>query len=483
MTWSASLPGASEADAATRGSGVKLAAELVGRALSLAASFALAAGLGVNGFGIFAAASGVAVILAEAADLGLQGLAVRALLSRSAGLRSMVRAKALLTAAVAAAALAFLAAGPLWGALTGAVAPGLLVPLIFYYVLSGWSELLGVALRAHGRRGEEAWVILALRAGTLAAVLLALRAGTGLAGMAWAHVAAAAPSVALSWLLVLRAYHGDDVSLPQPPPRVVLRSAAPLAVNGGLALLGLRLELLVVYFARGQADAGLFGAALKVVESLNGIPSAVAAGALPSLTRDALQSLGAVRERVAATMALLAVPAATGLALLAAPVIVLLGADYAPAAAPLQVLALALVPLFMNTVLVNALVAAGHASVLPRLTALRVGAAGVLALLLIKPFGTVGAAAGFLASETLMLLLAMRACARVSFPVAVSGPLLRAAAVTMPMAGVVALAGRSLLPTVALGAVTYAATLFAVWRLRPDLVPFLPRPPARGLAE
>jgi O-antigen/teichoic acid export membrane protein len=64
VTGSEALPGTSEADVATRGSGVKLAAELLGRALSLAASFALAAGLGVEGFGVFAAASGVAVILA-----------------------------------------------------------------------------------------------------------------------------------------------------------------------------------------------------------------------------------------------------------------------------------------------------------------------------------------------------------------------------------------------------------------------------------
>ena len=44
------------------------------------------------------------------------------------------------------------------------------------------------------------------------------------------------------------------------------------------------------------------------------------------------------------------------------------------------------------------------------------------------------------------------------------------------------LAGGGLAPSVALGAATYAATLAAVWRLKPELVPFLPRP-ARRLAE
>jgi O-antigen/teichoic acid export membrane protein len=411
-------------------------------------------------------------------------MAVRALVARSAGLRSMVRAKALLTAAVAAAGLAALALGGVSTAWPRELAPALLVPLLFYYVLSGWSELLGVALRAHGRRGEEAAVILALRAATLVAVIAALRAQASLSAIGWAHAAATVPAAALSWLLARRAYHDEDATaVPQPPPRAVLRSALPLAVNGGLALLGLRLELLAVSFLRGAFEAGLFGAALKVVESLNGIPSAVAAGALPSLTRDALQSLRAVRERVASTMALLAVPAAAGLALCAGPVIVWLGEAYAAAAAPLQVLALALVPLFMNTVLVQALVAAGHAAALPRLTALRVGAAAVFAALLIPAFGTTGAAAGFLASETAMLLLSARACARVGFPVTVSAPLARAAALTAPMACVVALLGRGLAASVVLGVATYAATLAAVWRLKPELVPFGPRGAARGLVE
>jgi O-antigen/teichoic acid export membrane protein len=395
----------------------------------------------------------------------------------------MVRAKALLTAAVAAAGLGALALGGVSTAWPRELAPALLVPLLFYYVLSGWSELLGVALRAHGRRGEEAAVILALRAATLVAVIAALRAQASLSAIGWAHAAATVPAAALSWLLARRAYHDEDAAVPQPPPRAVLRTALPLAVNGGLALLGLRLELLAVSFLRGAFEAGLFGAALKVVESLNGVPSAVAAGALPSLTRDALQSLRAVRERVASTMALLAVPAAAGLALCAGPVIVLLGEAYAAAAAPLQVLALALVPLFMNTVLVQALVAAGHAAALPRLTALRVGAAAVFAALLIPTFGTTGAAAGFLASETAMLLLSARACARVGFPVTVSAPLARAAALTAPMACVVALLGRGLAASVVLGVATYAATLAAVWRLKPELVPFGPRGAARGLVE
>jgi O-antigen/teichoic acid export membrane protein len=475
-------PARAEADVATRGSGIKLAAELAGRVLSLAASWLLAVGLGVEGFGVFAAASGVAVILAEAADLGLQGTAVRALVARTLGLRSMLRAKAALTAGVALAGLALLAFGPALRGLPRGLAPALLAPLLFYYTLAGWTELLGVALRAEGRRAEEAGVVLALRAGGLVAVVLALRAGVGLAGMAWAHVLSTVPALVVSAALMRRARRGAPAGAPEPPPRAVLRAAWPLAVNGGLALLSLRLELLAVYFVRGATESGLFGAALKVVESLNGIPGAVAAGAMPSLTREALQALGAVRERVAAIMALLAVPGAAGLFLMAGGVVSLLGPGYAEAAFPLQVLAVALVPLFMNTVLLHAMVAAGHAGTLPRLTGIRVGMAGVLALLLVPPLGATGAAFGFLASEALLMLLAARACAAVGFAVPLSRPLARAAALTVPMAAVVAAAGRGLAFSVGVGVAIYTATLAATWRVRPELVPW-PRRSARGMAE
>jgi len=204
---------------------------------------------------------------------------------------------------------------------------------------------------------------------------------------------------------------------------------------------------------------------------------------MPSLTREALQGLGAVRERVAGMMALLAVPGAAGLILSAAGVVSLLGASYEPAAGPLRVLALALLPLFMNTVLLHALVAAGHADTLPRLTAVRVGMAAVLAVVLIPSLGATGAAAGFLVSETLLMVLAARACAAVGFPVPVSRPLARAAVLTLPMAAVVAAAGGGLALSVGLGVATYTATLATTWRVKPELVPFLRQPSPRGLAE
>jgi O-antigen/teichoic acid export membrane protein len=469
-----------EAADATRGSGVRLAAEVGGRALSLATSFLIAVGLGVEAFGVYAALTGVAVILAEAAELGIQGTAQRALVARSFRLRDMVKAKLALGLVLVLAAplippavrggLSLLSSLlPSAAALGAASRSGwLLVVFVFYFALSGWSELFGVALRARGRRGQEAALILFLRACGLAAVAVALARAGGLSGLAWAHVLSTVPPVLLGAFLVARAYAHDAAEAPAHGIRDVLRVSWPLAVNGGLALLSLRVELLVIFGLRGPREAGLFGAALKFVESLNAVPAAIAGGAMPALTREALRGTGLVRARTAATVALLAVPGAAGLALLAPGVSALLGSAYADAAAPLRVLAPALVALFLNTVLLHALIAAGRAEALPKLTALRVLAAAVFAFALVPRFGVTGAALGFLLSELILGALAWRACASARFPVPLAAPLCLAAAVSLPMAAAVALFGGGTVAAALLGALVYGATLALVWRLAPD---------------
>jgi len=114
---------------------------------------------------------------------------------------------------------------------------------------------------------------------------------------------------------------------------------------------------------------------------------------MPALTREALRGEGPVRRRTAATLALAGAPAAVGLVLVARPLAeALLGAgyvpsDYAAVAAGLRVMALALPAMFLNAVVFAALIAAGRASWLPRLTAARVALAFALAIVLVPALG------------------------------------------------------------------------------------------------
>jgi O-antigen/teichoic acid export membrane protein len=448
-----------EASEATRGSAIKLGAELVGRPLGLATSFLIARALGVSDFGTFGKFWVIAVIAAEAADLGLQGTASRALVARTVSLRSLLRTKALLTALfVVPVALALL----FWP---------VLVPLLVYFVAAGWSELLGVALRARGQRAGEALVIFCLRAAGFLLVAAAVARGAGLVGVTWALALSTIPPILLGWLLVRRAYTAGPPVPNEPGTGALLRASAPLAVNGGLALLSLRVEFLAVSLLRGEREAGLFFAALKVIEFLNIVPQAVSAGAMPALTREAIQGRGPVRRRTAITVALLAAPAALGLLLVAPGLVTLVfGAEFAAAAPPLSWMALSLLPLFLNGVQTHTLIAAERASWLPRLTAVRVVVAAVLAWAIVPSYGAVGAAVGFVLSELLLLALGARACAAARLAVPVGRPILRGLVAALPMAMAVALAGLGFTLSVGLGVAVYGITLALAWRLGLDVL-------------
>ncbi len=447
---------ASAAAEATRGSAIKLGTEVLARLVGLLTTLLLARQLGAADFGLFGRLSVIAVILAEAADLGLQGTASRALVAGTISLAALKRAKLTITAGVVGLAGMALPIAPV------------LSPLVLFFVLAGWSEFLGVALRARGDRGQESAVIFCLRLAGLLLVGTALLQGAGLVGVAWAHAASPLPAIALGFALLRR--RPAPAGRADPPLGAILRESAPLAVNGGLALLSLRVEFLVLSFVRGGRETGLFLAGLRVVEFLNLVPSAVAAGAMPALTREALRGEGPVRARTAATLAFLAAPAACGLALVAPGLLgALFGGEYAAAAPSLRVLAAALVPLFLNGLVVAALVAAGHARRLPRLTAVRVAAATALALVLVPSSGAMGAAMGFLASETLLLVLGLSTLRTVGFPLAVGGPLGRGLVASLPMAIAVFFTPRLPL-SVGVGVLAYAATVFLIGKLRPSFV-------------
>ena len=447
---------AREARDATRGSAIKLAAEVASRLLGLATTLLLIRGLGASDFGAFGRLSVIALLLAELGELGLSTLASRALVASTLSLRALVRARLVLAAVVCGTALACTGLAPL------------LSPLVLWFALSGWGEFLGVALRCRGERVAEALLLLCLRGLGLAAVALSLQSGAGLVALAWGLALSTAPALALGAWLLRKPLPG---AVADARVAAVMSEALPLAIHGGLVLLSPRVEFLVLSLLRGDRETGLFLAALRVFEFLNVIPAAVNAGAMPGLTREALRGQGSVRERTAWTLAFLAAPCAVGLALVAPAVARLLlgpgyeAAGYAGTEVPLRLLALALPALFMNGLLLSTLVAAGRARWLPRLTAARVLVAAVLALPLVRAAGGTGAALGIGIAEWLLLGLAARACAAAGAAIPLLRPLGWALASTLPMALAVWSLRQQLLLAVPVGALVQLLVTLALLRL------------------
>jgi O-antigen/teichoic acid export membrane protein len=478
------IPGASrsEADDATRGSAVRLGAEVASRLLLLATTLLLSRWLGPTDYGLFAKLAAYALLLAEAGELGLSVLASRALVAGSLSLRSLVRARLLLAGLVTAVALAAVPLAPVaWRGMAAAPPPAapalglLLALLVAWFALSGWGEFLGVALRCRRARRLEALVLLALRGVALAFTLAALAAGLGLRGVALGLALSPLPGVALAAWLLLRL--APAAAAPDAPAAAVLRQSAPLAVYAALLLLSPRVEFFVLTFLRPDREVGLFAAALLPVWFLAMVPGAVAAGAMPALTREALDAGRAeVRRRTSGTLALLGVAAGVGLGLLAGAAAVLLlpadspPADYAGAAAPLRLMAAAVPALFLNALVAAALNACGRAGWLPRLILARVAIAFALAVALVPRFGGMGAAAGLVGAEWLLLLLGAAATRRAGFAVPVAEPLALGLAACVPMALAVRGVRENVVAAVLVGALTWAATLAAAVRLAPSLV-------------
>lgn len=437
---------------ASRGSAVRLAAEVLSRALTFATTLLIAWSLPVADFGSFAVLSGAAAILAEASDLGLQAFMARALVAAQFSLRDFLKARAILFAGCILAAAAVCTWKPVLGL------------LIVYFLFANWAEFIGVALRARRSPVAEGMLLFALRLFGLACVFVVL-GEPSLLTLAAAFALSPLPAILLGFILLRRT---EAPAATSHDARAVLRSAFPLGVNGPLAILSPKVELLLLPLLRGNTDAGLFAGALRLVEPLLAVPAAVVGGALPALTREALgESEGdGVRRRTAFTVSVLAAPAALGLLIVAPQAIGLLGPAFQAAAPALRLLALAIVPLFFNVFLTQSLIAAGHASWVPWLTVVRVLLASILVALLAPALGAVGAAGGFLISELFLGALLVAACRRAGFTTPAADPLGRGLLMAAPMTVVVAFAAsRFSFPwVVALGIVAFAITLAAAWR-------------------
>jgi O-antigen/teichoic acid export membrane protein len=456
----------SEADDATRGSAVKLVAEVASRLLLAAVPFLLLRALGVSDFGRYMELSVYALLAAELGELGLQNLASRALVASTHSLRSLVRARWLLATLVTVVALVAARFLP------GVDGPALAF-LVAWFALSGWGEFLGVALRCRGGRRQEALLLLVLRAGGVAAAAAALVGGGGLRGTTLGLAVSPLPALALgTFFLRVRP---EAVGAADRGPLDVLRESAPLGVHGALLLLSPRVEFLVLRWLSAPGSA-LFAAVMLLIWPLAMVPTAVVAGAMPALTREAMRGGEAVRRRTAATLAVLAAPAAVGAALVALPLVgLLLGGgdspdDYGAAASLLRLLSLSIPAAFLNALLAGGLIASGHAGWLPRLTAGRVALAFALAFLLVPRLGAAGAAIGLALAEWSLLAAGLAACRRSGFAVHVLAPIAGGLVACLPMAFAVAGVRTSLVAGLALGALTWAATLAAAWRLAPGLV-------------
>ena len=386
------LGASASAREASIGSAIRLAAEVVVRLSSIVATLWLSRTLGVATFGAFLIALSIGLMIAELCDLGLNAIVVPSIVRSGRNLRLLVLMKGTMTAIVLLLSALLV---PLASMISG-IAPALLAFCTIHFLGASWIEMAGTSLRALGRRVDEALVLLVFRF-TLVGLVIAAPFGANLSGASSAYALAVVPGLVFGGVLLLKGR--SAVGAEAMDVQMIARKAVPLGVNGYLAILSTRVELFLLQAFHGPHVVGLFGGALKIVESLLTLPSAIAAGALPSVAKDVLTGSRGAAQRTFGLVVWIGVPSAVGLALCAPGVLSVMGPGFIQASPALRILSAALFLCFVNAALFHVLIAAGDTAVIPRLTLSRVGVALLLGALLVPEYGALGASFSFTAAE------------------------------------------------------------------------------------
>lgn len=388
-----------------------LGSNLARAAIGFGLSFALARGLGAEGFGRWILCTAWGSTLTVVADLGFG-----VLLTRDGAREDAEIGRLLIGALMSRLALALPLAVLLYAG-AGLISSD--TDTISGLRLAAMVGAAGAAYGCFGAllRSQPRWLpaVLAVETGWLAIQLAAAwwlvgrRAATPdiAALMALALVVQLAQIV--SAMVCWRAVFGERGRV-RPPSLTawltLLRRAVPFAAAGIVANLQTRIGPLMLGYLSTASELGLFAAASRFGNVVRLVPQAVFAGALPVLSHEhARDRLSA--ERVFRTFDMLllgaAVAVAAGCALFAAPVLRLVyGASFVQAAPALLWVGIGLVPLLSNSGRKIFLYASGAEARVVRWSTIGVMAQVAFGALLIPALGGVGVAVSLGAAETVI---------------------------------------------------------------------------------
>ena len=364
------------------------------------------------GFGRFAFATNLAVLLAFVTDLGLTTWTTRAL-AREPGRAATVLGTGLrlrLAAAVpvllALVAVALAVDDP---ALSAAV-----LALGAAYLARGLCDHARAVFRAHERLGDEGKLNAAIAVlGTLAGISGLWLGGGRLGGLAVGVMAGALVGVVYGFALLGRNYG----AWAGPGDRVLawrmLREALPFYLAGAFTLVYARADVLLLKPLSYDAEVGAYRAAGQLVEVIKQLPVLLMTATFPQLARGYQDSrAGLLRTERAITGLLLGGGLLIGgsLAVAADPIITLLfGAEFARAVPVLRALAPAVPLAFVNCGVLHFFVARDRGRLNLAFAAAMVAVSAGMNLALDRRLGAVGAAAATVVTEAMLCLCCLYA--------------------------------------------------------------------------
>ncbi|MEA2480880.1 MAG: hypothetical protein QOJ07_2802 [Thermoleophilaceae bacterium] len=470
LTGADTAPGAATraGDRAARNTVVRALGEVVGKIATLVLFGVMTRDLGQDGVGVFVFASAFLLVALMPVDLGFDNWLVREVArDRTVVGRvfwDMVVLKCLI--AVPVLTIAFAALWPLGYGATTRTTVFVLASGFFLEAIARtfWSVFMGFE-----RSGLIAVYVIVQR--VLGAVLgvAVLAAGYGVVAVALTYSVAAAVGLVVAALLLARRIGMPALGFDRARWRPMTVASLPFAAQDVMLSLLFRLDAVILSLMAVDAAVGRYGAAYRLFESTMFLTFALNGAFLPMfayLGPDTQPTLGAIFSRSVKFGVGLLMPCAVAFGTLAEPLARLFfGGGFLAAAAPLRILAPAVVLLGLVTLTSSLLLSRERPGRVARVTALMVVLNVVLNIVLIPSLDDRGAAWAMLATVAVFVLINMPLAARevggYSLVRMLAAPVLGGAAmaaVTLPLQD-------HLVPAALAGLVAYGAAFALVERL------------------
>jgi len=283
-------------------------------------------------------------------------------------------------------------------------------------------------LKSGNRAGVAGMSVVAQSATALAVGVVLVFSRAGAMGGALAYLAAATVHLGVAlvtsrdlWRAAAPDEAARDADSTAPPAPLLgylalLREAAPLALSGVFIVVYFRIDSVLLHAIKGESAVGLYGGIYRFFEAFVLLSAAYRSVLFPIMARAAdgpAQALGVLCRKSLRLHLMFTIGVAVFVTFRAREIIVLvLGPDYAPAAAGLAILIWALPGAFMADTMLHLLAAQRRQSVSARAVAITALFNVAINLTLIPYFSYLGASATTVASEALSFALMYMAFGR-----------------------------------------------------------------------
>jgi O-antigen/teichoic acid export membrane protein len=297
-------------------------------------------------------------------DFGLSQVLARVIARDRAMVRPYLRRAALVVGAVSAVLYAVLFGAAQALGFTPEVRSLVLIVGVLV-VAESFSQLLGGAFQGHERMLIPALTRIAANVLTLALVVPLLLLGYRATAVAIVLVLAAILKVVVQALTVRR-LEGFRLPAPAPPAwRSLLHAGLPFLAAQGLGMFVVRIDVVMLGRLASDAAVGWYGAASRLIEAFNLMPIVLTTATFPVLSRlwvSAPAQFNATVRRTLDLVLVLSIPVAVTLLTSAQDIVAFLFTltSYAPAVPILRLQAIGLPLVFVDYLLVCALMAVGR---------------------------------------------------------------------------------------------------------------------------